>query len=272
MFEDVGEEWWERGVACDFCGHKGPHKVLVENARGNHHNLVECVCGLRFFDPRVSAQWMKRSLVDQRASSKEAINCRDYGTLTGPSDTFTPEQMKQHLAVFAHAVFMRCVPLCGVIQPKVYEVGACIGWLLKGCLDAGAHPESGGCEAGPGACEIGAQALGVSLDAGLFQDVTPPHAPYDIVITNDMIEHTYTPHADLRKMRRIARQGAVLFLKTFIDDLDVPLGRPMMLPPWHSFHFTRVTLRRALESAGWNINVWEEDAVWAQPTVIATAM
>lgn len=269
-FDHIETEWWEFNVPCDWCGDCGPHTVLLADAKGSGHDLVECQCGLRFFTPRLSYRWMRDSLVEKGDSTWEAINCRDHGTLTGPHPSLSAEQMHEHLRVFGANIYSRAKAYSRDAAPKIYEVGASIGWLLHACLQNGASPLSGGCEAGPGTCEIGAQVFGVKLDAGMFLDVVPPHAPYDVILMNDMIEHTYTPHADLKKARSIARLGAVFYLKTFIDDLDEPKGRTMLQPPWHAFHFTRVTLRRAIEEAGWHIAAWEEEPAWSQVSVYAT--
>lgn len=257
-------------VPCDFCSSTGPHEVILSDAKGTGLSLVQCACGLRFFDPRPAAEEIEARFASGIGNA-EADCCYETGRLNS-SEGLPPDEQKEALRAYAEVQYRQlCFATNRPTTSRVYEVGANIGWFLRACLDVGADTLSGGCDINPRACEIGRERLGLRMDCGPFGSVSPPSFPYGVVIANDYIEHTYTPHGDLRKMRRLTVPGGALYLKTFIDELDEPLGRTMLDPPWHAYHFTRPTLRRALYQAGFSVARWEEEPSFAQVTVYATA-
>jgi len=256
------------GIDCDLCGARAPHPVIIPNACGTVHHMVECQeCGLRFFDPRPSLQ--TRIEAFQLAGRGSPEHFLKTGSWPG-HDTNPPDVQWGILRSFARDIYSNLQELLPSLSrpPSVYEVGPWIGWLLHELIQCGAAANSSGCDLNPHAVAVGAEAFNTNVEPLPFQDATPPDAPYDVVLLNDVIEHSWTPLADLTKARQIAPQG-ILYLKTFIDDLDIPLGRPMMAPPGHSYHFTRKTLRQAVEQAGWTVLRWVEEPIWAQVTLYA---
>ena len=100
----------------------------------------------------------------------------------------------------------------------------------------------------------------------------PPGA-FDVVTLWDIIEHVEDPIAALRAAHEKLRPGGAVFLETPNEDFWArPLlrrafaatrGRIDLLSyfyyPDHRLYFTRATLTRALETAGFqNIRVWRD--------------
>jgi len=273
MFEDVPTNQWEFNVPCNLCGCKTTHLIL-ENVQGNHHNLVECDdCGLRFFDPRLSWKWMYNEMVHNAAGKIVAENCISKGVLVPEVEVnaLPPEQQKLSIQNYYHGLYVDLLKHIGNKKPLVLEVGSNIGWFLREAIKAGARPDSQGVDLCPHAVKIGRKEFGLNLFACPFCDFVPDTSEgFDMILTNDYIEHTYTPAQDLRLMRDYSHDRTVLFLKTFLEELDEPAGRTMICPPWHSYHFTEATLRRALEEAGWKVQKLFTEGVIV--TVIAKAI
>ena len=268
---------WEYPTACDYCGVFLPKTTLVVNAHGSAHDLVECVCGLRFYSPRRSLEWVAAQF-EAGSWSPEADLCLEKGVLAVRPEILEPEAQKRLLREFALSRYQNACKLAGFVPSattRLYEVGASIGWFLKACIDQGiADPRrSGMCDQNPRACILASTSLKLgNVSCGAFLDVSPEPAPFDVFVANDYVEHTYTPHADLGKMRSLAAPGAAIYIKTFLDEMDEPRGRQYLMPPWHAYHWTRATLRRALETEGWRITSWDEEPLWAQVAVYGVAV
>jgi len=93
--------------------------------------------------------------------------------------------------------------------------------------------------------------------------------PFDAIIWNDVVEHTYTPWQDLLALRRMAAPGCILYLKTFCEDLP---GSEMYVGIGHAWHLPRATLTAWVREAGWDIEVLSISETWAQMTIFARAV
>lgn len=264
-YTDIAFKEWELEPICDRCNSPGPFKVVLPNALESGHSLVRCSCGLRFFSPRLSKAYIHGQCypVDNMAFS--AISCWENGTLTpGEVGDKDPEMFKRFRRSYYKQLYDRYLAMGKSKAPLVFEVGSNIGWFLKACLDGGADPASMGCEMSPTACEIGHREWGLNLWASPFEEYQEREGErYDLLLAMDYIEHTYTPCKDLAHLRRMARPGAVLILKTFLEELDIMQGRTMLAPPGHSHHFTGAVLKACLQEAGWRIVTEEISGVQA---------
>lgn len=256
-------------VPCPLCKAPSPHVLLLEDVQATEYNLVECSrCGLRFFDPGPSQEAVRQFIAQHGVA--EAETCRDFGVLERHDGDKSPTDQKRYLQLFARLRLEKCQALLemNIPTPRVYEIGCGTGWFLKACLEAGADVRSGGCDANETAVQIACSSGDASgICWGFFHDVAPPAKPYDIIIMNDVLEHTLTPFDDLKKAWRISSPGAMLYVKTFIDDLDP--DHMMMRPPEHVIHFTRKSLRECIERAGWTVTLWNEAPEWAQVAIYA---
>lgn len=255
MFEDVEKSLWEHDVQCNFCWSPGPHKVILENVRDSHHTLVECQCGLRFFSPRLSWEWMKREIYERDAGKEVAFRHLQKGYMLETGDTrFTTAEQKAITAHHYHLVAERLHYHVTAARPRVLDIGSGIGLASKHFREIGflAH-NSIAVELCPHAAGIAERAHSLDVRNMPFCEVDPKQQGlFDLIFANDYIEHTYTPFSDLAHMRSFVRSGATLYLKTFAEELDEPAGRTMICPPWHQYHITTDKLVEMLGASGWS--------------------
>jgi len=259
-------------VKCVLCGGCTENRVLVEKAAGTPYNLVECCgCGLRYYSPGPSQNEID-VMTDSKGAS-QAHACITHGVLDEEHISLSPWIQAFILRKYAITHYRRAKKLLGDMEhPRVFEIGAGIGWFLHSCIDDGASSESIGCDPSRDAVQLGGAHLGVPL---LFGDATESiprlQGKFDIVIMNDVLEHMIDPVSVLFALREVCRDGAILYAKTFLDELDELDGRKMMIPPDHLIHPTRPVLKTMLDDAGWKIVEWEEEEKWSQVTIYAQA-
>jgi hypothetical protein len=262
---------WEHVEHCEFCGRAAPFRVVLtaEDIFVRFHKgpslqpwqLVECSCGMRFISPRWSLAYFREHLKTP-ASWLSATHCYQYGNFAQLSGV-SQEAQKEHLRIFYTREYRDVRPLIAAARPRVVDVGSSVAWALKTFVGLDADREGSlALDVDPEACRINREQFGLravcSPITELPADVSRER--FDFVHCNDFVEHSNTPHGDLRVMRRLARDGAVLWLKTFVEDLDEPAGRTMLAPYGHMQHFSTTALRRALECAGWQPIRWEVTA------------
>jgi 2-polyprenyl-3-methyl-5-hydroxy-6-metoxy-1,4-benzoquinol methylase len=256
MFENAEAELWEIDVCCDFCGNPGPHTPVLVNVNNTRHNLVECDCGLRFFAPRLSWEWMQREIVERDAGQKVAYNHLHSGYMLEKDDTRrTPEQQKAITRQHYRKVIGRLQYHVSCLTPRVLDIGSGIGYASKYFREVGfLHPTSVAVELCPHAAGIAKRHHTLDVRNIPFNEIKPcDEGVFDVLFANDYIEHTYTPCEDLRLMRRLAHSDSVLYIKTFAEELDEAHGRTMICPPWHQYHFTTNKLIEVVEAAGWSV-------------------
>jgi len=99
-----------------------------------------------------------------------------------------------------------------------------------------------------------AQAAGLEVYLGELDTAPFPARSFDIVRLWHVLEHVEDPVATLRCCRRLLRPGGSLIVG--VPDFDSPARRLFggqwsgLQLPFHLHHFTRGTLRRTLETAG----------------------
>lgn len=98
---------------------------------------------------------------------------------------------------------------------------------------------------------------GLDLHAGRLQDAGFPPEHFSAVICLQTLEHLPEPKAAIEELHRITREGGVL-------SIDVPSADSLgyringtkwaqLRPPEHLQYFGRRSLRRLLESTGWEV-------------------
>jgi hypothetical protein len=186
-----------------------------------------------------------------------ATHCFQWGNFTQPVG-ITPEQQKLHLRSYYEHIYRGLRGLMSATRPRVVDVGSSVAWALRTFVGIDADREGSlALDVDPEACRINRDEFGLkSICAPINALPASVQGGFDFVHCNDFIEHTNTPQNDLLVMRRLAADGAVLWLKTFVEDLDEPAGRTMLAPYGHMYHFSITALRRALECAGWQPLRW----------------
>jgi 2-polyprenyl-3-methyl-5-hydroxy-6-metoxy-1,4-benzoquinol methylase len=257
MYDEVEEKWWDRGVSCQLCGRLSGFRTIVANANGTHHNLVECRCGLRFFSPRLSWEWMKREICERDAGKQVAWNHFNTGVMVPKVETnaLPPPRQKAIIQQHYRMIAERLMHHVSATPPRVLDVGSGIGYASKHFREIGWLAENSvAVELCPHAAGLAARRHSLDVRNCAIEDLdTAAEGVFDLIFGNDIIEHTYTPVDDLRTLGKMADSKTVLYLKTFDEAADEKVGRTMMCPPWHQFHFTQDTLLAALERTGWEL-------------------
>ena len=270
---------WDQNVKCDLCGSKD-HESLRKDERYGY-TFVRCRgCGLMFYNPRYEEQYVIETFLRAGDAQIEAQNMVERGVFFGDPEG-GPEHQKKALQDYYRFILKEHTgwynKLNGGRAPdSMFEVGSSVGWYMKVAredfLKGPKGPLVQGCDANVYSAEEGQRAFGLDIRDGSFlgYNTTPEQmGRFALATMLDYIEHTYTPFQDLKKMRDMTAPHGVLLLKTFLEEMD-PQGL-FVQPVFHSHHFTAITLRRAIEDAGWKIHVFdmERDRVHGLVTVYA---
>ena len=148
--------------------------------------------------------------------------------------------------------YLRRMRDAGATGGRLIEVGCAYGFFLKA---ARASFDVVGLDVNEAAIAA-AQALGVRAIFGDFRTYAP-EAPADVVCMWDTIEHLLEPRQYLDRARDVLTKGGHLFLTT--GDIGSPIARMrgahwrMIHPPSHVNYFSRDTMTRLLDRAGFEV-------------------
>lgn len=278
---------YEQNVRCDMCGSQ-QSRVLPRSTNESMAQLrdawgctfVECEgCGLRYYSPRLEERYAVETFLHQGDAESEAVSMLEKGVFFGEPQGSAEEQIAAlrtlYRGIFDHisAAFIR---LNGRPPRSMFEVGTSVGWFSKAAteraLEQWGEFESAGCDANIFSARLARERNGLNVQGTTFSgyQIAPEQlGRYDLIVGYDFLEHTYTPRSDLEKLHTMAAPGAMLAIKTFVDDLD-PTGS-MIHPAFHHHHFTRATLREVITRTGWAVEEFDDvsEAVYAQVTVFA---
>lgn len=136
---------------------------------------------------------------------------------------------------------------------RLYEVGAAYGFFLAEARSSFDHVS--GIDISEAAAQHARDEVGVDVVAADYLAQQQPE-PVDVVCMWDTIEHLAQPREFVEKAARDLRPGGLLALTTGdIDSLNARLrGRRwrMIHPPTHLHYFSRRTLVRLLDDAGFD--------------------
>jgi 2-polyprenyl-3-methyl-5-hydroxy-6-metoxy-1,4-benzoquinol methylase len=242
-------------VVCELCG-SARHKVrfpstlgaldkrggedlsafrCTSNGYGRHHTIVECLdCGLVYANPRHNSG--ETLAMYQAVEDRLYVEEREGRVLT----------FERHLR-----------PLEKIAPPgdgrRLLDVGCHVGVFVE--IAARHGWDAWGVEpshwAATQARQAGLQVVEGTLATAGFGDET-----FDVVTMWDVIEHVEQPLAEVRQALRLLKPGGLLVIHTM--DLDSPFARLMGRRwPWlmqmHIYYFTRRTLARLVEKAGFRV-------------------
>jgi len=218
-------------------------------------------CGVGFYSPRYrESDWMKRD-----AGAPEHANAVEkYGTWFPDDLKWSVEQQIRWTLQHYDKILQQAAAFAGPVE-FVLDVGCHVGRQLEAARKRGWYAI--GIEPNPYAARF-ARKRGTIKEC-IFQEADFTSDPcFDIVIMNDVLEHTFTPWKDLIKACSLARSGAVLYLKTFIEGYD---KSSIYTGIGHEWHFSREVLLDWIVASGWSeilneeMNIeWAQLAVWAR--------
>ncbi len=128
------------------------------------------------------------------------------------------------------------------------------GWMVNQGWDVY------GVDLSPLACKQ-AQKAGLNTFCGELAGASYPSDYFDVVVVNHVLEHVCDPAGLLRECRRVLKPGGLIIV-------DVPnfgcFDAKLFGPNWsaidaprHLYHFTKQTLKRIIESSGFEITHWK---------------
>lgn len=138
---------------------------------------------------------------------------------------------------------------------RVLEAGSGGGFFLERARDAGY--EAVGAEPLRSLAEQTRQRLGVEIYAQPVEEVELGTRTADAACAFHVLEHTAQPVHMLESLRRLVRPGGLLFVE--VPNIEAASARRLgrawshFDPDYHAVHFSPLSLRTALEQAGWEV-------------------
>ncbi len=232
---------YDEAVACNLCGSKDVVPFCPANGRG----LVQCLnCGLVYVHKRPP----ERELY---SLYEEGYFSNDISATVGYVDYINDEPL------IRHTFHRRLRELERYVKPgRVLDVGCAAGFFLDVARERGW--ESHGLDVSGFAVRYARERFGLDVFHGSLTEAGYPEAFFDLVTMWDVIEHVPDPMSYLRESARILRRGGVLALATpDVESIPARLtGRRWVgykLSEEHLYYFSRTTMRRMLEKAGFEV-------------------
>ena len=199
------------------------------------YRLVACRnCGLQYVSPRPRAD----AVVE--------------GYAGGTDEQFVSQATGRELT------FGKCLNLIEQVwnRPpgRLLDIGTGGGSFPFVASQRGWHAE--GCEPNRWLCEWALKTYGLPIQPGTVFDQQYPSAAYDVVTLWDVLEHTPDPKTEIRETQRLLKEDGLLIIN--YPDIGSWIARLMgrswvFLLDVHLYYFTRATIRKLLEDAGFDV-------------------
>ena len=236
----MGEAETER-IDCRLCGGRRSRRVGVKFGLA----IVKCRrCGLLYVNPRlVEREVLKRYT--------PAYFFDEYLPSFAASRTgFDPAVVGAHYTPFVELARVFSGP-----GRRLLDIGSGAGFFLQAVEGMGWRAE--GVELSAAAAAYARDVVGVPMRTGKVEAAGLPSGTYDLVTMLDFLEHVFEPLDVLREAYRLLKPGGALIVYT--PDIQ-SLGRRFLGKSWavltpaeHLTYFSAKTLRRALETAGFEV-------------------
>lgn len=212
---------------------------------------LECdVCGIIFIHPQPSAKQLE--MLYSKEYFEGDFRCGHEGSYfdTGTLDRLVDETLLEKIARFK-------------TDGTFLEIGCAGGALLDAARRRGYTVN--GVEFADAAAEFARSHFGLDVRTGQLKEMRFPSSHFDVVFMGDVIEHLPTPLEELAEVFRIMRQDGILVIacptqtNTMFSRAGFWVYRllgkkvTVQLPPYHLFEYRPSSLRRILQSVGFEV-------------------
>jgi dolichyl-phosphate beta-glucosyltransferase len=226
-------------TACPLCGGDD----FVPRVARDGFRMVACrACGLWYLNPMPAQEALEQLYGQESYFASEAAQHSGYADYSAMADDFRATFRRRLDLVRAH-----------VGRGRLLDVGGGYGYLADAARSD--FVERWVVEvSGPAAERVSPEHRVV---VGAWEDVDLPRDYFDVVSLQDCFEHLRDPRAALTRARSVLRDGGALLLVTPNVEswLSTFQGRNWVSLkfPEHVALYSRRTLRRALEDAGFDV-------------------
>ena len=238
-------------VACDLCG-STDSKVLhvvhdMKYGGPGEFQLRRCThCGLMFLSPRPVPAAIGAYYPPTYSAYRPAVEDEGF---------FLMRWMRQRKLARKRQLVER---YAGRQSGRVLDVGCATGLFLHEMTLGGW--QAAGVELTPEAAEYARKRFGLDVFTGMLLEAPLAPASFDAMTFWDVMEHTYSPSAELARAAELVKPGGLLALHVpNWNSVDRLLFGPFWAgldPPRHLYVFTRPTLTALLERAGFRPIKW----------------
>ena len=131
---------------------------------------------------------------------------------------------------------------------SLFEIGCSVGYTLTAAKNINIKIIKG-CDPDYHSVRI-SKDLGFDVENCMFADYKSEML-YDVILSYNCIEHTFTPLEDIKKAYSMLQPGGLFLIHTFFEELDIE--KKMFAPCGHIYHFFSHVLKDMLENAGFKI-------------------
>ncbi len=219
-------------VDCVLCGTGTGKKPLKKlKARSSDIELVRCSkCGLAFLSPRLATDEVKAVYEDDTLNNSQYYS--DPASLDDDKRAFASRLM--FASNFAKG------------RETIVDIGASVGTFLSVAREAG-FKKIHGVELNPRS-----RAKAKELFSLEFTEKLPQGVRADMINMSDLIEHVENPLKFLSDLRANLKEDGILLITT--PDFDRWVTHMVNIKPdEHLFYFTKETLNKTLEQAGFDV-------------------
>lgn len=200
-----------------------------------NHQLVACArCGLQYVSPRLRPEAVLQ------------------GYTAGSDEQFVSQTRGREIT------FGKCMDMIERVWNRAP------GRLLDIGTGGGSFPfmaskrgwKAEGCEPNRWLCEWALKHYRLPIRPGTVFEQDYPAAAYDVITLWDVLEHTPDPKTEIRETHRLLKADGLLVIN--YPDIGSWIARAMgrswvFLLDVHLYYFTRATMRKLLEDAGFDV-------------------
>lgn len=189
-------------VNCPMCGRDEPraYRPNMYSLGGVHFGLVRCPCGFVYITPRPDDASLARMYSDP------AYYSDDYNLGVETESYFSRKD--ELLALYDKQI----ADLERIVGPPgdVLEIGSAGGFFLEAARRRGWRVK--GVEISAPAVEYARREFGHDIFAGDLFNAPFPDESFDLVVADNVLEHTTHPQRFLEKLRSLVRPGGKLYV------------------------------------------------------------